>query len=115
MFNHIIDFVIAYFTHLNAKKIFAGILMIVGLVAVQKIASSGDINLGLMYAVGGIFIGGIGFVIAYYDIANDKTNGGYNELDTITKAYEQKKHEDIKISSWHINEDTEHSSKDKNQ
>ena len=87
--------------------------MIIGLVGIQRITSSGDVNKALLYAVGGIFIGGIGFVIAYYDIANDKINGGYSELDTIAKAYEQKRHEERKITSWHIDEDAEHSSKNK--
>lgn len=59
---------------------------------------SGDLNVGMMYAIGGIVVAGVGFVIIYYDMAKDKTSSNYNELETLTKAKKQNE----QLRGWHI-------------
>ena len=107
MISHVFDFLVDYFTNLNAKKIFGGILVLLGLAFIGKIGGSGDANNAVLYAVGGIFIGGIGFVVIYYDIAKDKIGHGYDELSTLTKAYDKKEPENRKVSAWHMNEESD--------
>ena len=112
MLTHMIDFLVDFFTNLNAKKIFGGILVLIGLAILGRIVSagliSGDANVGVLYAAGGILVGGVGLVIIYYDMAKDKTSSGHSEIDTISKAYEQKAREDLKTSGWHMNQNPGH-------
>ncbi len=107
MISHVIDFLVDYFTNLNAKKIFGGILVFLGIAIIGKAGSSGDTNSAIMYSIGGILIGGIGFVIVYYDIAKDKIGHGHDELLTLTKAYKQKEREEGKATAWHFNQESD--------
>jgi len=102
MIPHILEFLTNYFTHLNLKKILGGILAIVGVGMLGQISIQSNPNRGILFAFGGIIIGSIGLIIIYIDMANDKNRGGFNELDTISKAYKQKVHENKNISTWHM-------------
>lgn len=101
MINHIIDSLVDYFTNLNAKKIIGGILVFVGLTIIGKIGISRSPNIAVLYAIVGILIGGIGFVVIYYDMARDKVSHGYDELGTLTSALKKKDYPE-KISAWHM-------------
>lgn len=101
MIPHILEFLTNYFTHLNLKKILGGILAIVGIGMLGQISMQSNINKGILFAFGGIIIGSVGLIIIYIDMANDKKSSEFNELDTISKAYKQKAHEDKNISTWH--------------
>ena len=111
MLTHIIDFLVDYFTNLNAKKIFGGILVCVGLATLGRIVSSGlrsgDATVGVLYAIGGILVGGVGLVIIYYDTAKDKTNNRYSELDLLSKVYKQNEHKEGKASAPDMNQDSD--------
>lgn len=113
MFSHIIEFVIDYFTNFNPKKAFGGILILIGFAGLQRIGSAGNANVGFIFAVGGLIIGGIGFVIVYYDIAKDKSGGRYDEMDTLDKAYQQQIRDKQKLSKWDMNVETKTTSVDK--
>jgi hypothetical protein len=68
------------------------------------VASSGDSNKAVLYAVAGIFLGGIGFVIIYFDMAKDKIGGNFDELGTLAKGYEQKERDKQTPQGWHMPE-----------
>jgi hypothetical protein len=104
MINHVIDFIFDFFTNLNIRKILGGILVLVGIAIINRMGSSGDPNKAILYAIGGILVGGVGFVVIYYDIAKDKASHGHDELGTLTKAYGQKEREKIKVSGWHMDQ-----------
>lgn len=87
MFSNIIDFFIDYFTHLNTPKIIGGIIFLIGIFLLGSVTSSGDTSKATLFAVGGIFVGGIGAIIISYDIAKDKNEQNYNELETFSRAY----------------------------
>jgi len=107
MITHIIDFFIDYFTNLNVVKILGGIMALSGLSIISKGQSSGDPNTAVLYSVVGILIGGIGFIIIYYDMAKDKMGRGNDDIHTLTKAYEQKVLEERKINAWHMNKESD--------
>ena len=107
MITHIIDFFVDYFTNLNVVKIFGGIIVLLSLAIISKGQISGDPNRAVLYAVVGILIGGIGFVVIYYDMAKDKIGHGYDEINTLTKAYEQKVREERKVNAWHMNKESD--------
>ncbi len=116
MITHVIDFFIDYFTNLNVKKIFGGILVLVSLAIISMMQSSGDPERAVLYAIVGILIGGIGFVVIYYDMAKDKIGHGYDEINTLTKAYEQKVREERKVNAWHMGkESVEKNTQDNNK
>ncbi|HSX30553.1 MAG TPA: hypothetical protein VLE99_01425 [Candidatus Saccharimonadales bacterium] len=104
MLLHLIDFLVDYFRNLNVRKITGGILALIGLAILGKMTTSGDTNRAVLYAIGGILVSGVGFIVVYYDIAKDKTRSRYSELDTLTKAHTQNEHEDGKASTWHMNQ-----------
>ncbi len=70
---------------------------------INRMGVSGNANAAVLYAIGGIMIGGIGFVVIYLDIAKDKINGGHDSLSTLTHAYKQKEAEKRKLSGWNMN------------
>lgn len=104
MLPHIIDFLVDYFTNINAKKIFGGILVLLGLVIIGQMGISGNPDTAVLYAIIGIFIAGIGFVVIYYDMAKDKLGGGHDELRTLSEGYKQKELEERKVSGWHMSD-----------
>jgi hypothetical protein len=104
VFTHIVNFLVDFFTHLNARKVFGGVLVLLGLWLVQNLAGAGGSNLALMYGAAGILVGGIGAVIIYLDMTKDKAGGGFSELDTIAKGYEQKERDKHQPSGWHMPE-----------
>ena len=110
MLTHIIDFLVDYFTNLNAKKIFGGILVLTGLAILGRIVSSGlrsgDANVGILFAIGGILVGGVGLVIIYYDIAKDRTSNRHDELELLSKAYKQNEYKEGKDSAPDTNQDS---------
>ncbi len=107
MINHVIDFIFDYFTNLNVRKIFGVILVLVGIAIINRMGASGDPNRAVLYAIGGILLGGIGLVVIYYDIARDKTSHGHDELGTLTKAYKQKEREKVKVTGWHTSQESD--------
>lgn len=106
MLSHILDFLVDFFTNLNAKKIFGALVALAGIWMLQMVPGANDPNKGVAYAIVGILLGGVGFIIIYYDIAKDKHGGGFDQLDTIAKGYEQKEHEKGKLTGWHMPEET---------
>lgn len=107
MLFHIINFLVDYFTNLNAKKIFGGILVLIGFAITSKIPSNPDLNTAMLYGAGGILLGGIGFIIIYYDIAKDKAAQEYNELQTIVQAHKDRQADEKKVAP--ANKDSERS------
>jgi hypothetical protein len=93
MISHFIDFFVAFFTHPSLKKIFGAILALVGLAILGNMGNANDPNIAVLYACIGILIGGIGCIIIYYDIANDKSGASADRLNILTKAYEQNEQE----------------------
>lgn len=107
MLSHVIDFVVDYFTNLNLTKIIGGILILAGLALLGSMGASGNPEKAVWYAVGGLLVGGAGFVVVYYDISKDKADqGGYSELDTLAKAYKQDTQAKRKITAWGMNQDS---------
>lgn len=102
-----IDFLVDFLKNINAKKIGGAILVLVGLALIGRIGTSEDANRGVLLAVAGIIVGGIGFVIIYYDIARDKSGSGHNELNTLANAYKQKEREERKATGWHMDESSD--------
>lgn len=78
--------------------------MLIGIAIMGKIQTSEDINSALLYGILGILVGGIGFVIIYYDMAKDKLGRENDDLHLITTAHKQHTHEKGKISSWHMDQ-----------
>lgn len=99
-----IDFIIDYFAHLNARKAIGGILAVFGIGMLGQINGQSNANAGILFAIGGLIVGGIGFVIIYFDMANDKNGGNFDSMDTLTKAYKQEARENRKITTWHMDE-----------
>jgi hypothetical protein len=112
MFSHILDFIVDFFTNLNAKKVFGAVLALLGIWLLQHITRAGSDNVGMIYAVAGLLIGGIGFTIIYFDIAKDKVGGGYNELETLSKGYQQEARDKQKPTGWHMDEPSPDPKKD---
>ena len=105
MLNHIIGFIVDFFTNLNAKKILGAILAVAGLALLNRIPAAGNTNVGMLYGVAGLLIGGVGLVIIYFDIAKDKINGNFSELDTVDKALKQQTLESKKAAPWNMHGD----------
>ncbi len=116
MITHVIDFLIDYFTNLSVKKIFGGIIVLLSLAIISKGQISGDPNRAVLYAIVGILIGGIGFIVIYYDMAKDKIGHEYDDIQILTKAYEQKVREERKVNAWHMDkQSSEKNTQDKNK
>lgn len=115
MIFHIIEFIVDYFTNLNIKKILGGILALVGIAIIGKVSTSSNPNNAVLYAIMGIIIGGIGFVIIYHDIAKDKAGTDYDELSVLSKGLEQKETKRTKIAAWHMEQESNENSKPNNQ
>lgn len=107
MIMRIIDFLIEYFSNINARKIFGGILVLLGLALLSRIVSSGNTSVGIMYVIGGILVGGVGLIIVFFDMAKDKTKNRYNELDILTKAYGQTEHNAYKAPTPDIGQSSD--------
>lgn len=108
-----IEFATDFVTNLSVKKVI-GALLVAGAVWLAGAGqSSGDINKFIIITCISLLIGGIGVTIIYFDMAKDKIygKGHFSEVDTLTKALEQKDREEYKISSWNMDKDNE---KDKN-
>jgi ABC-type nickel/cobalt efflux system permease component RcnA len=111
MISHIIEFLVDYFTNLNARKIIGGLLVLAGLWFIGRMSINGNVNVAVLYGIGGIIIGGIGTVVIYHDIAKDKLHGGYDELGTLTKALDHDARQERKAAVSHTDqnaENTEH-------
>ncbi len=105
MIFHIFDFIIDFFTNLNARKVFGGILVLIGWSIVGNVGISSDMSKGVLVMCGGLVISGIGLAIIYYDMAQDKIGRGRSDLEMVAKAYQQKEREERKVSSWHMDDD----------
>lgn len=114
VFSHILNFLIDYFTNLNAKKVFGGILVLIGMSIIGRTGVSGNADKAVLYAICGILLAGVGLVVIYFDIAKDKIGRKHDELGTLTKAYEQKEREERKISTWHLDQKAEKKNTDIN-
>jgi hypothetical protein len=106
MIPHIVEFFVDYFTNLNIRKIIGGLLVLIGMWVIGMMGSSGNPNNAVLYAILGILLGGIGFVVIYYDMAKSTVGGGYDELDTLAKAYKQEEFRKNKVSGWHMNQES---------
>lgn len=101
---HLIDFLVDYFSNLNVKKIVGGTLVLIGLAILGRIVGSGNPDRAVLYAIGGILIGGAGLIVVYYDIAKDKTDSRYNELDMLSKVSKRNEHEGKGVTAWHMDQ-----------
>ncbi len=106
MIFHIFDFIIDYFTNLNARKIFGGILVLIGWAIVGRVGISSDMSKGVLIMCGGLLISGIGLAVIYYDMAQDKIGRGRNDLEMVAKAYKQKELEERKVTGWRMDDDS---------
>ena len=104
MIPHIIEFLVDYFTNLNIRKIIGGLLALIGMAIISRLGISGNPDTAVLYAVFGILIGGMGFVVIYLDIAKDKRDGNYDELGTLSKAYKENEFKKSKVIGWHMDQ-----------
>lgn len=93
MLQHIVDFLTDYFTNLNVKKIFGGIIVLVGLAIIGSMSAGRGGDSTVLYAVGGILVASVGSIVIYYDIAKDKAPSNYSELEILANAQKQSQHE----------------------
>jgi hypothetical protein len=105
MLVHIIDFLVDYFTNLNVKKVFGGVLVLAGLSVISRAGLASDTNITILLSIIGIVIGGVGFVIIYYDMAKDKNGGDFDELGTLVNGYKQGEEKKPKLTGWHMPDD----------
>lgn len=102
MITHIIDFIVDYVTNFNLKKLIGGIIVLIGLASLSRISQSADASIAVLYAIVGIFIGGIGFVIIYFDMAKTKVSRGQDDHTILAKSYEQQAQATRKPAGWHM-------------
>ncbi len=106
VFRSVLEFLIEFFSNITIQRIFGAIILIGGMWLISKGFSTGDPNSFILYATGGILFGGIGAVIIYHDFAKDKTYGisHYNELETLTRAYDKQDRDKKHLESWHMDD-----------
>jgi hypothetical protein len=104
MLRHVLNFLIDYTAHINAKKIFGGTLTLLGFICISKIRTASDPNDAIAYALAGIVVGGVGLIVIYYDIAKDKLDSSRSELSMLAEAQKQKERQKTNASSWHMDQ-----------
>lgn len=113
MLSAVLEFLVAYVGHLNAKKIFGTIIVLAGLGIMGSMGTTGNADKAVFVAIAGILVGSVGFVIIYYDIAKDKTGAHYDEMETLVKAAKSDPAANRKITSWGLKDPSNKTSSDK--